>query len=155
MATPKGRCLNTGRTHFKKGHIPWIKGKSGTGLIKPNSGSFKKGNPSPLKGKKNPKGSLAKMGKNNPMYGKRGILNPFFKGNTSERQRLMGQVEYIRWRSKVFARDNWTCQTCGIRGKKLEAHHIKSWVDYPELRCEVENGVTLCIECHRLTRKRH
>lgn len=38
--------MNTGRTHFKKGQIPWNKGTKG--LIKPNSGSFKKGKrPSP------------------------------------------------------------------------------------------------------------
>jgi len=63
--------------------------------------------------------------------------------------------KYMEWRSKVFERDNWTCQTCRKRGCYLEPHHIKGWTKYPELRYGVENGVTLCIECHRLTRKKH
>ncbi len=62
--------------------------------------------------------------------------------------------KYFEWRSKVFERDNWICQTCGLRGIKLEPHHIKGWAKYPELRYEVENGVALCIECHRLTRRK-
>lgn len=59
--------------------------------------------------------------------------------------------ELIQWRSNVFLRDNWTCQICGIRGRYLEAHHLKSWAKFPELRYELENGVTLCKECHKLT----
>jgi len=64
----KGICDNTGRTHFKKGFIPWNKGltketdkrinykrptkfrkghiswlKNTKGIVKPNSGCFKKG----------------------------------------------------------------------------------------------------------------
>ena len=116
---------------------------------------FKKGQPSPLKGKKNPNGSLAKTGKDNPMYGKRGILSPFWKGGyAKERIRLMQQSEYLQWRSKVFERDNWTCQTCDVRGIKLHAHHIKKWSEYKQLRYDVENGVSLCEDCHRLTHKK-
>lgn len=68
--------------------------------------------------------------------------------------------KYLEWRAKVFARDNWTCQTCGVRSQAgepvyLEPHHIKGWAKYPKLRYEVENGVTLCKECHKLTRKRY
>lgn len=31
---------------------------------------------------------------------------------------------------------------------RLEAHHIKSWKNYPKLRYKVSNGKTLCYECH-------
>jgi 5-methylcytosine-specific restriction endonuclease McrA len=63
--------------------------------------------------------------------------------------------KYFEWRTKVFERDNWTCQTCRKRGVYLEPHHIKGWAKYPKLRYEVENGVTLCKECHKLTRKKY
>lgn len=38
---PKGKCLNTGRTHFKKGHIPWTKSQKGIHLSPATE--FKKG----------------------------------------------------------------------------------------------------------------
>jgi plasmid stability protein len=72
-----------------------------------------------------------------------------WKGGISREKH--GGKEYIEWRSKVYQRDNWNCQTCGQRGGGLQAHHIKSWKKYPELRYDINNGVTLCIECHKLT----
>jgi 5-methylcytosine-specific restriction endonuclease McrA len=57
---------------------------------------------------------------------------------------------YKEWRQTVFERDDYTCQHCQQRGGALQAHHIRSWSKYPDLRYEVENGVTLCIACHKI-----
>lgn len=57
--------------------------------------------------------------------------------------------EYKKWRKQVFERDNYTCQLCGDNtGGNLNAHHIKSYKDYPKLRRELTNGITLCERCH-------
>lgn len=58
-------------------------------------------------------------------------------------------MEYRIWREAVFKRDNYICVFCSYdRGGILEADHIKSWALYPELRFVVENGRTLCHDCH-------
>jgi hypothetical protein len=62
--------------------------------------------------------------------------------------------EYSEWRYSVFIRDNWTCKNCGQRGGKLNAHHIKKWSEYPSLRFELDNGITLCKECHKVEHKK-
>ena len=61
------------------------------------------------------------------------------------------RIESRLWREAVYARDNWTCQVCGQRGGHLNAHHIKAIREYPELRFAIDNGQTLCYECHKLT----
>lgn len=63
------------------------------------------------------------------------------------------------WRETVFLRDKYTCQICGNKSSKgnpivLNAHHIKKFKDYPELRYDVHNGITLCASCHKLTYKK-
>lgn len=58
---------------------------------------------------------------------------------------------YRLWKLAVFERDLYTCQECGITGVILEAHHIKSFSQYPELRFDVNNGLTLCKLCHLKT----
>ncbi len=72
--------------------------------------------------------------------------------------RVRKSYEYAQWRIAVFVRDNWTCQKCGARsgnGKEtyLEAHHIKSYTKYPELRFEISNGITYCLKCHKKINK--
>lgn len=59
-------------------------------------------------------------------------------------------TEIEEWRNKVFARDNYTCQCCGYdKGKKLNAHHLNSKNMFPEQIYIVENGITLCKNCHK------
>ena len=63
-------------------------------------------------------------------------------------KRDFNDIEYKRWRKKVYVRDGYTCKKCGAK-KKLEAHHIKIWAKHPDLRFEVTNGITLCQTCHK------
>ena len=72
---------------------------------------------------------------------------------SSEQHILRNSKEYIEWRLMVFVRDSFTCQICEHVGGYLEAHHIKSFIDYPELRFNVNNGITLCKKCHRKEHK--
>ena len=62
--------------------------------------------------------------------------------------------EYQEWRTAVFKRDGYTCQKCGQKGGELNAHHIKPFAEYKNLRFDVDNGITLCKKCHRKAHKK-
>ena len=82
----------------------------------------------------------------------KGENSPFWKGGITEEHKLLRQRrEYVQWRSNVYERDNYTCQCCGSRGERLNAHHLHSFAKYPELRLDVNNGITLCTKCHDAT----
>lgn len=55
--------------------------------------------------------------------------------------------KYKKWRLAVYKRDKFCCRLCGSK-KKIQAHHIKRWADFPSLRFTVSNGITLCKRCH-------
>lgn len=144
---------------FKKGHIPHNKGKKDPA----SSERMKDDNPMKRRAVRE-KSSTSHAGKVLSEITRlhmsaaqkkviaEGMHNFYKDGRTKLNQRLRHSVEYKIWRAKVYARDEWTCQTCGNKmSGNLEAHHIKSWAEYPELRFNVENGVTLCKECHELT----
>lgn len=50
-----------------------------------------------------------------------------------------------QWSKNVKMRDGWKCKIGNnyCMGR-MESHHIFSWKEYPELRYEVSNGITLC-----------
>ena len=119
-----------------------------------------------VKGRKGYRHSLATRKKNsdskkgNKCYAWKGGITPLTK-------KIRFSFEYKLWRSDVFKRDNWTCQTCRKRGDNLVAHHIKLFStiikDYKiktlkmALQCkelwDINNAVTLCENCHNLTKK--
>lgn len=83
----------------------------------------------------------------------KGELSPHWKGGTSnEREQWQGSLACRLWRTAVFKRDKFTCVHCGDNtGGNLQADHIKPWACYPELREDIDNGRTLCIDCHKKT----
>lgn len=72
-------------------------------------------------------------------------------GKTKLQKKIRQSTSYKNWRTSVFQRDNFTCQECGERGGELNADHIKPFAFFPELRLELSNGRTLCIDCHKKT----
>jgi len=83
-----------------------------------------------------------------------------WKGGISPVNEIIRQSsEFKQWRVAVFAKDNYTCQQCGAKHEvgnrpQLHPHHKKPFAEYPELRFVVENGITLCAECHRKIHKK-
>ena len=55
---------------------------------------------------------------------------------------------YRHWRNTVLERDGYQCTKCSGSDTRLDAHHIKSFTHFPELRFDVDNGITVCVRCH-------
>lgn len=79
--------------------------------------------------------------------------HPRWNDSLTDEDRLSRRFQsgYSRWRLCVYERDGYTCVLCGDdRGGNLVAHHLDGWNWCKEKRLDVENGVTLCEECHDL-----
>ena len=76
-----------------------------------------------------------------------GNNNHWKGGITPINEKIRTSIEYDNWRKNVYKRDKYSCQICGKK-KDIVAHHIKAFADYPDLRFNVENGITLCRSCH-------
>lgn len=76
--------------------------------------------------------------------------NIFILGHNSFSIIKSTTVKLQAWRKLVLARDNYICQLCFDEKvcKRINAHHIKSKEEFPELMYDVNNGQTLCNSCH-------
>lgn len=80
----------------------------------------------------------------------RGAASPTWKGGiTPINAKARTTGAYKEWRRKVLERDG-CCVDCGA-DENLHADHIQPFAHFPELRCELSNGRTLCAPCHRKT----
>jgi len=148
-----------GRVAWNKGLKNWRKGfKFSEQAIRKMSKAKKgkKTNYAYWRGKKIPISVRRKMSES-----KKGEKSYLWKGGiTLKHWEIRHGIEFRLWREAVFARDNWTCQKCGIRsgeGKAiyLHPHHISNFAQYPELRFAINNGITFCKKCHQRFHKKY
>lgn len=97
------------------------------------------------------------------MFCSRKCIDVFKKGSNhpmwiTDRSKLSLKQErndssYREWRKNVKDRYMWKCKIsdCNCKGK-LVAHHILPWSKFPELRYNINNGITLCRFHHPLKR---
>jgi len=132
-------------------------GNKGKVLSKETREKIKNNNSKYWLGKNRSEDTIIKI--RNANIGRTGEKSANWKGGiTPINSKIRNSEQYEQWRKSVFERDNFTCQNCGKTSGNgtavyLEAHHIKTFSLYPELRFEPSNGLTLCEECHNLTKK--
>ena len=93
-------------------------------------------------------------------------------GVTPVKKRIVYSQEWKEWRKKIFKRDNYTCQKCYSENCLLHPHHLNPFkfsriINYLKNKYGTEklyniaikyeplwdpnNGITLCVDCHKKT----
>ncbi len=113
-------------------------------------------------------------------FSHKGSKSVNWKGGITSLQKIIRRsLEYKNWRKQIFERDNWICQECFIKGNILHPHHHKKFFavifqeflqQYSQFSpledketlarltityepfWDINNGITLCEDCHRKTR---
>jgi len=163
---------------FRKGHVPWNKNKKRSQKVRKKiSKSIKalwqnskyrehmskahKGKSSSMKGKSHTRETKEKISKQ--LLGRR--LSEITRkkiGEAKKKERhwnwkggitpinikIRNSFKCKEWKNKVFVRNDWTCQKCKRRGVELQAHHILIFSQFPKLKFDINNGITLCKNCH-------
>ena len=145
--------------HFKKGHfVPdeWRKKMNQKGNHRSPKSEFKVGDimaeetkekiKNTLKGTTHPPKTIEKR--------RQSLIKHWDEKGRKQYSRPKHQNwQYNQWRKKVFTRDEFVCQKSGQKGGYLQAHHIYNFAEYPELRFNVDNGITFSKEHHNLFHK--
>ena len=164
----KGQRLSPA-TEFKKGQAPFHKGKKMLQWSGENHWNWRGGKPKCKVCDKDLGGysstycnscatKIFRSGEN---------CNTWKGGITPLRKLIRELPEYKKWRIAVFKRDGYKCLFCGCNKSGnlnadhypryfatiLEKNHIKTTEDarHCEELWKIDNGRTLCIECHRQT----
>lgn len=90
----------------------------------------------------------------------RGEKSPHYDPTIPQEEREKGRWLYsadlAKWRREVYFRDDFTCQSCFDKNKNnLNAHHLNGYHWDKENRFNIDNGVTLCEECHEDFHKKY
>jgi hypothetical protein len=74
----------------------------------------------------------------------------FWEGGTtySATRELRRKSDQSTWSKYIRKRDG-ACCNCGCVDN-LHAHHIENFNDHPEKRLDKDNGLALCVDCHKL-----
>ena len=79
-----------------------------------------------------------------------GPKHPNWKGGiTSKNKLIRNSIEYKLWLKTCMERDSFTCQKYYIKGGKLVVHHVFNFSNFPELRFNIKNGITLSVKAHK------
>lgn len=89
-----------------------------------------------------------------------GERNHRYNPKLTDEERLRNRYQLygknmVNWRTAVYKKDKYTCQTCNQVGGKLNAHHMDSWNSCLDGRFDIENGKTLCFRCHTTFHKQY
>lgn len=83
-------------------------------------------------------------------------------GKTALYDKVRNSEEVLNWKIAVWGRDNNTCQCCHGKSSwkvRVHAHHIINFAKLYEgnesLLLDVDNGITLCEDCHTIFHGRY
>lgn len=102
--------------------------------------------------------ALAVVGIETKKRDRDGAKNPNWRDDLTaeERANRRDSAKHAKWRVEVYERDGFKCQRCwDDRGKNLNAHHIEAHCQNRPDRHNPDNGITLCVSCHREFHRRY